>query len=160
MMGVGKSTIGKLLSKKLLMRFADIDLIIENKLKMRIQKIFEKRGEAFFREIEEEISLQEIKKKNVIVSLGGGAFMNPKIKKVVLSSSKSFWLDLDLKLLERRLITSKKRPLLKDKNLKKVLEKIYNERKSSYGTANYRIDCNKLDKNLIANEVIKIYENN
>ena len=160
MMGVGKSTIGKLLSKKLLMRFADIDLIIENKLKMRIQKIFEKRGEAFFREIEEEISLQEIKKKNVIVSLGGGAFMNPKIKKVVLSSSKSFWLDLDLKLLERRLITSKKRPLLKDKNLKKILEKIYNERKSSYGTANYRIDCNKLDKNLIANEVIKIYENN
>ena len=159
-MGVGKSTIGKLLSKKLLMRFADIDLIIENKLKMRIQKIFEKRGEAFFREIEEEISLQEIKKKNVIVSLGGGAFMNPKIKKVVLSSSKSFWLDLDLKLLERRLITSKKRPLLKDKNLKKILEKIYNERKSSYGTANYRIDCNKLDKNLIANEVIKIYENN
>ena len=160
MMGVGKSTIGKLLSKKLLMRFADIDLIIENKLKMKIQKIFEKRGEAFFREIEEEISLQEIKKKNVIVSLGGGAFMNPKIKKVVLSSSKSFWLDLDLKLLERRLITSKKRPLLKDKNLKKILEKIYNERKSSYGTANYRIDCNKLDKNLIANEVIKIYENN
>ena len=160
MMGVGKSTIGKLLSKKLLMRFADIDLIIENKLKMRIQKIFEKRGEAFFREIEEEISLQEIKKKNVIVSLGGGAFINPKIKKVVLSSSKSFWLDLDLKLLERRLITSKKRPLLKDKNLKKILEKIYNERKSSYGTANYRIDCNKLDKNLIANEVIKIYENN
>ena len=160
MMGVGKSTIGKLLSKKLLMRFADIDLIIENKLKMRIQKIFEKRGEAFFREIEEEISLQEIKKKNVIVSLGGGAFINPKIKKVVLSNSKSFWLDLDLKLLERRLITSKKRPLLKDKNLKKILEKIYNERKSSYGTANYRIDCNKLDKNLITNEVIKIYENN
>ena len=160
MMGVGKSTIGRLLSKKLLMRFADIDLIIENKLKMKIKKIFEKRGEAFFREIEEEISLQEIKKSNVIVSLGGGDFMNPKIKKVILSSSKSFWLDLDLKLLERRLITSKKRPLLKDKNLKKTLEKIYNERKSSYGAANYRINCNKLDKNLITKEIIKIYENN
>ena len=86
--------------------------------------------------------------------------MNPKIKKSVLSNSKSFWLDLDLKLLETRLIKSKKRPLLNGTDLKTILEKIYNERKNSYSTADYRINCNKLNKSLITNKIIKLYENN
>ena len=65
MMGVGKSTIGRALSKRLLMQFSDIDTIIENKLKMSVPKIFEKKGESFFRKIEEKITLQENKKKNI-----------------------------------------------------------------------------------------------
>ena len=63
MMGVGKSTVGKTLSKRLLMGFSDIDEIIENTLKMSIQDIFEKKGELFFRKFEEKITLQETKKK-------------------------------------------------------------------------------------------------
>ena len=76
MMGVGKSTVGKTLSKRLLMGFSDIDKIIENILKMSIQEIFEKKGEIFFRKFEEKITLQETKRKNVVISLGGGAFIN------------------------------------------------------------------------------------
>ena len=63
MMGVGKSTIGKILSKRLFMQFIDVDKIIENKLKMKIPKIFEKKGESFFRKLEEKITLLEAKKK-------------------------------------------------------------------------------------------------
>ena len=63
MMGVGKSTLGKALSKKLLMQFSDIDKIIENKLKMSIQNIFNNKGESFFRKHEEKITLEELKKK-------------------------------------------------------------------------------------------------
>ena len=63
MMGVGKSTIGKAVSKGLSMQFIDIDKIIEKKLKLTVQKIFEKKGERFFREIEEKVTLEEIKKK-------------------------------------------------------------------------------------------------
>ena len=160
MMGVGKSNIGRNLSKRLSMRFADIDEIIENKLKMSIQKIFQKKGEYFFREIEEKITLDEVKKKNTIISLGGGAFMNDKIRKKILTNSKSFWLDLDTKLIEKRIIKSKKRPLLNDKNLKQTLEKIYNDRKDIDATANYRINCDRLNKNLITNKIIKLYANN
>ena len=108
MMGVGKSTIGRALSKRLLMQFSDIDTIIENKLKMSVPKIFEKKGESFFRKIEEKITLQENKKKNIIISLGGGAFINSKIRKNILVNSESFWLDLDVKLIEKRLMKSKK----------------------------------------------------
>ena len=63
MMGVGKSTIGKAVSNQLSMEFSDIDKIIEKKLNLSIKQIFEKKGEKFFRRLEEEVTLKEIKKK-------------------------------------------------------------------------------------------------
>ena len=160
MMGVGKSTIGRALSKRLLMQFSDIDTIIEKKLKMSIQKIFETKGESFFRKFEEQTTLEEVKKKKIIISLGGGAFMNSKIRKNIILNSKTFWLDLNIELLEKRLIKSKKRPLLNDKNSKKTLKDIYEERKSTYAKANYRVKCDGLNLNLITSKIIKLYANN
>ena len=160
MMGVGKTTIGKALSEHLSMEFLDVDTIIEKKLNLTVQKIFEKNGEAFFREVEEEVTLQTLKDKNKIISLGGGAFMNPKIRDCVISNTKSYWLYLDLNLLEKRLINSRKRPLLINKNIRLDLEKIYNERKSTYSLANYKIDCNNLSTDLITKKIITLYEDN
>jgi len=160
MMGVGKTTVGKALSEHLSMEFLDVDTIIEKKLNLTVQKIFEKKGEAFFREVEEEVTLQTLKDKNTIISLGGGAFMNPKIRDCVISNTKSYWLYLNLDLLEKRLINSRKRPLLINKNIRLDLEKIYNERKSTYSLANYKIDCNNLSTDLITKKIITLYENN
>ena len=160
MMGVGKSTVGKALSKHLSMEFIDIDKVIEKKLKSTIQKIFEQKGESFFRKLEEKITLEEIRKNNKIISLGGGAFMNKKIRDCVLSHTKSFWLNLNTDRLAKRLNNSKKRPLLISKNIKTTIEKIYGERKSSYSLANYKIDCNNLSADLIVNKIVKIYEKN
>ena len=159
MMGVGKSTIGKAVSKELSMQFVDIDKIIEKKLKLTVQKIFEKKGEVFFREFEEKVTLEEIEKKNSVISLGGGAFMNPKIRDYIILHTKSFWLHLDINLLEKRLVNSKKRPLLINKNIRIDLEKIYKERKSTYALADYKIDCNNLTANLINKKIITFYEN-
>ena len=158
MMGVGKSTVGKALSKHLSMEFIDIDKVIEKKLKSTIQNIFEQKGESFFRKLEEKITLEEIRKNNKIISLGGGAFMNKKIRDCVLSHTKSFWLNLNTDRLAKRLNNSKKRPLLISKNIKTTIEKIYGERKSSYSLANYKIDCNNLSADLIVNKIVKIYE--
>ena len=158
-MGVGKTTVGKALSEHLSMEFLDVDTIIEKKLNLTVQKIFEKKGEAFFREVEEEVTLQTLKDKNKIISLGGGAFMNPKIRDCVISNTKSYWLYLNLDLLEKRLINSRKRPLLINKNIRLDLEKIYNERKSTYSLANYKIDCNNLSTDLITKKIITLYEN-
>ena len=160
MMGVGKSTIGKTISRHLLMEFIDIDKIIEKKVKLTIPRIFEQKGESFFRKLEEKIALEEMKKNNIVVSLGGGAFMNKKIREYVLSNTKSFWLDMNVDLLTKRLNNSKKRPLLKNKDTKLTLEKIYNERKKTYSLANYKIDCNSLNTELIVKKIVKLYENN
>ncbi len=159
MMGVGKSTIGQILSKHLSMDFVDIDRIIEKKLKLTIQKVFERKGEVFFRKFEEKITLEEIKKKNKVISLGGGAFINKKIRDQIISNTKSFWLDLNTGLLEARLKKSKQRPLLINKNIKLTLEKIYNERKNTYSLANYKIDCNNLTTDMIVKKITNLYEN-
>ena len=160
MMGVGKSTIGKAVSKHLSMDFIDIDKIIEKKLNLPIQKIFEQKGELFFRKMEEKVTLKEIKKSNKVISLGGGAFVNIKIRNYAIANTKCFWLNLNIEQLAKRLSSSKKRPLLIDKNIKSTLEKIYNERKNTYSLANYKIDCSKLNSNLIVKKIIELYETN
>ena len=159
MMGVGKSTIGRAASKLLSMQFVDIDTIIEKKLKLSVEKIFERKGELFFRKVEEKVTLKEMKKKNRIISLGGGAFMNAKIREFVVLNTKSFWLHLNLNLLSKRLVNSKKRPLLINKNIKTDLERIYKERKSTYSLANYKIDCDNLTTSFITKKIIALYEN-
>ena len=66
MMGCGKSTIGRLLAQKLNLRFFDIDFLIENKTDMKIAEIFEKKGEDEFRNLEKEVTLKFLKKKEKI----------------------------------------------------------------------------------------------
>ena len=83
MMGVGKSTVGKSLSLRLNVGFRDIDTIIEKKNSLSIKEIFEKKGEEFFRKIEEKETLDCIKEQNLIIALGGGAFMNKNIRENV-----------------------------------------------------------------------------
>ena len=110
MMGSGKTSIGSLLSKKLNLNFFDIDHLIEKELKMKIPDIFEIKGEKFFRELEEKVTLNTLKKNNSIISLGGGAFINNKIRKEVLSNHLSFWLKWDSRVLIERIKNSIKRP--------------------------------------------------
>jgi shikimate kinase/shikimate kinase/3-dehydroquinate synthase len=99
MMGVGKSTIGRALATRLKLEFIDIDKIVEIKEKSSIKEIFENKGEEYFRKIEKKISIEEIKKQNLVIALGGGAFLDSVVRKEVKNSCISFWLDLSIKLL-------------------------------------------------------------
>ena len=158
-MGVGKSTIGKKLAKNLQRRFVDIDKIIEIKEKNTIKKIFEDKGEDYFRKIEKKITLEELKKNNLIIALGGGAFINTSIRREIKNSCLSFWLDLKVESLLIRLKNVKKRPLLDQDKLEQSINKIYSERKKIYNESNFRIKCNSMDKNKIVYKIIELYEN-
>ena len=159
MMGSGKSTIGYLLSNKINSDFYDIDKIIEEEEGLKITEIFENKGENYFRKIEEKITLQELKKINSVIALGGGAFINKSIRNEVNNSSISFWLDLNLKSLLTRLKNTKKRPLLNQDNLEKTINKIYMERKKIYNKSNFKIICNSMNANEVVNKIIKSYDN-
>ena len=158
MMGVGKSTIGKNLAERLSFSFVDIDKLIETKEGSSINLIFRNKSENYFRRLENIVSLKELKKSDSVISLGGGAFLNNAIRRAVKYSSVSFWLDVDINELTKRLNKTKRRPLLAGKNLKDNINKIYLERKKTYSEADYRIKCNFLDPETIVNKILKIYE--
>ena len=157
-MGAGKSTIGKSLAKKLSYTFIDIDKKIEKKEGCKINLIFKKKGENYFRRIENNITLDELKKQKSVISLGGGAFLNTSIRRKVKSSSISFWLDVELNELVKRLRKSKKRPLLVKNNLKETIKKIYLERKKTYNEADFRIKCSFLKPDKIVRKILELYE--
>ena len=159
MMGVGKSTVGKELSKKLGYKFIDMDNLIEKKENMTITKIFRVKGENYFRKIEENLTLNTLKDKKVVISLGGGAFLNPRIRKEVLKTTISFWLNVSIKSLLLRVSRNKKRPLIEG-NYKKKMTDIYSKRKDTYKLANYKIDCDNLKKFEVAKKILKLYEKN
>ena len=159
MMSVGKSTIGKKLAKKLKFEFVDIDKIIEIKERDTIKRIFKNKGENYFREIEKKITLEELKKNNLIVALGGGAFIDESIRKEIKSSCVSFWLDLNVESLLIRLKNDRKRPLLDQGKLKQSINKIYSERKEIYNESNFRIKCNSMNEDEIVYKITELYEN-
>ena len=158
MMGVGKSTIGKILAKKLNYNFIDVDKLIEAKEGISINLIFKNKNENYFRKIESEITLSELKKSNSVISLGGGAFINNTIRKNVKKFSKSFWLDVPVDELNKRLKKNKQRPLIFKKNINETIKKIYFERKKIYNEADYRIKCGSLNSKEIVNIILNLYE--
>ena len=157
MMGSGKSSIGSIVSKKLNMDFIDVDKEIENKLGMKISKIFENLGEKHFREIEETTTLKILKKSNIVISLGGGSFLNNKVKKEILENHISFWLNWDIKTLINRIKDSQKRPVAFNAS-KNELTNLIKKRSVVYSKAMYKINCENLTKNEIVKNILKIYE--
>ncbi len=159
MMGVGKSTIGRLLAKKLKVRFIDVDKIIEKNEKETIKKIFQTKGEKYFRRIEEKITMKVLKEENQVISLGGGAFVNHKIRVEVLKRCASVWLKTDIHQLIKRYKKSDRRPLLNKKNLETDVKKIYQARKKIYSLANFKVNCDNMNKFKVVQKILKLYEN-
>ncbi len=159
MMGSGKTSIGKLFSKKHKLKFYDTDQLIEKSLGMKISKIFLKKGQVFFRNFEEKIILDILKKKNIIVSFGGGSFLSKKVQKEVLENHTSFWLNWDDNVIINRIHKSPKRPIA-FKSTKNELLDLIKKRSNIYAKALYKVDCDGLSKLEIVEKIFSIYETN
>ena len=157
MMGSGKSSIGSLVAKKLQLNFIDIDNEIETELGLSIKKIFETKGENYFRKLEEKITLKKLKLKHVVISLGGGAFTNRNIRKEVIKNHLSFWLNWSDKILVNRIKNSKKRPLVSNASENEIIDLI-KKRSNIYSKALYKIECDSLTKKEIVKKILNIYE--
>ena len=155
MMASGKSTIGRLLAKKLNLRFYDTDFIIEKKTKMKIYEIFKKKGETEFRNLEKKITLKLLKKNNCVISLGGGAFLNNNIRRVVQNSGTSICLDWSHKTIINRIKKNNKRPIALNLTSNEIKDLIIN-RSKIYSEAKYKINCENMKKLEIVNMIVKI----
>jgi shikimate kinase/shikimate kinase/3-dehydroquinate synthase len=157
MMGSGKSSIGLLIAKKLKVNFIDVDKEIEKELGISIKKIFETKGENYFRKIEKKITLEKLKSNSSVIALGGGAFTNREIRKNVLKDHLSFWLNWNDEILLNRIKNSKKRPLAFNSSDNELIDLI-KKRSNVYSKALYEIKCDNLSKNQIVKRILEIYE--
>ena len=157
MMGSGKSTIGYLLSKNINFNFLDVDKHIEKETNLKINDIFLKKGENYFRNLEEKITLKLLKGKEKVISLGGGGFLNKNIRSEILKNNISFWLSWKSSTIIKRISKSKKRPIAYNSD-EDDLKKLINERSNIYAEAQFKINCEILSKNMIIKNIIKLYE--
>ena len=158
MMGVGKTSIGKLLSNETLLPFYDSDNEIESALDLSIKDIFEKYGENYFRNKEVEIFESLINREQSIIASGGGSFVNQKTQKKIKENCISIWLNASEETLLERLKNTTKRPLLDVDNRKEILLSLLKEREREYSKANIEIIVDGLDKSLIIKKILKSLE--
>ncbi len=136
MMGAGKTAVGKALAAELGVPFLDSDAEIEKAANMTIAEIFERDGEAFFRDRETEVIDRLLEGECGILSTGGGAFMSDRNRELISEKGVSVWLKADLALLWNRVKHKNTRPLLRTSNPKKSLTEIYETRVPIYAMAN------------------------
>jgi len=162
MMGSGKSTISKDLSKKLKYKCLDTDELIVEKSKFKsIPEIFEKKGESYFRKLEAKSLNYFENKKEYVVATGGGIILDKKNVEKMKKNGIIIYLYASIKILAKRIKVSKGRPLLEKSNIENKLTDIFDKRQSKYKEASdLKIDTNKLNKIETVNEIIKKVEEN
>lgn len=140
LMGAGKSTVGRRLAKKLGLKFIDSDDEIEKAAGCTIEDIFERFGEAEFRQGEKRVMDRLLDEGPQVLATGGGAFMNGDIRAKILANGRAVWLKAGLEALFERTSRRGGRPLLKTADPLKTLENLIKERYPVYEEAPIIID--------------------
>lgn len=154
-MATGKTTIGGELAKSLSMEFIDIDKLIEEKMETTISEIFQRYGEEYFRQIEKETIEEVMKLKNIIISYGGGACLDPENIINIRKNSQVILLEADPETIIKRTENDGTRPLLKERKQVEDIKRIMDRRKKSYyQAAHIIIDTSNKPVSNIRDEII------
>jgi shikimate kinase len=142
LMGAGKSCIGRRLAARLGQPFTDADAEIEAAAGCSIEEIFERHGEAAFRDGERRVIARLLRGPRQVLATGGGAYMDPRTRAEVREHAISVWLRADLDLLHRRTARRDTRPLLKGGNPLEILNRLMTERYPVYAEADITVVSN------------------
>ncbi|MGM7723766.1 shikimate kinase [uncultured Metabacillus sp.] len=153
-MGVGKTTIGELVAKKLYRDFVDIDKEIEKEYNMPTSEIFKTVGEKVFREKEKSIINHFSKQRLKIISVGGGAFLQEEIRKICLSNCIVFFLDLSWESWKERIsLIIDSRPILQGRTLEEI-EELFYKRQEIYSLHHSKVETDNLDIESVADFIV------
>ncbi len=140
LMGVGKSTVGRRLALRLGLPFVDADVEIEAASGMAIAEMFERYGEAAFRDGERRVIARLLGGARQVLATGGGAFVDPQTRALILSQATAVWLDADVATLVERVRRRNTRPLLKGRDPAAVLRELAAVRNPLYAEAQVHIN--------------------
>lgn len=156
-MGVGKTTVGKIIAKELNMDFIDMDDEIEKKEKSTITKIFEKQGETYFRNLETQVLKELMLEDNVVISTGGGIVTKEENYKILKGEKMVIYLDANCHTIIKHLSNeTNQRPLLKNSlDLKKTISDLLNKRIERYNSiSNIKIDVNNKNIEEVISQIL------
>jgi shikimate kinase len=140
LMGAGKTNIGKRLAARLQLPFVDADQEIESAAGETVEEIFERRGEAAFRDGERRVIARLLERPVHVLATGGGAFMDPQTRAAIRAAAISVWLRAELDLLLGRVGRRGNRPLLKRGDPRAILAELMAQRHPVYAEADIVVD--------------------
>ncbi len=156
LMGVGKTTIGSKLAHKLGFYFIDLDQEIEDREGESVSQIFTKKGEKYFRELEKNIIKEIIfRDEKIVISLGGGAFVNDEVREILKNNATVIWLFASIDEILHRVGSKSNRPLLNNKNKRKVLEDLVRVRYPIYREADLKFDTTSQNHEVLIGRIVK-----
>ena len=139
LMGSGKSTVGRKLADLLQKDFVDSDEEIVEAAQLTISEIFEQFGEDYFRDGERRVIARLLDEHDGVIATGGGAFINPETRKLILERAIAVWIDCDIDILVERTARKDTRPLLRDGDPGQILTRLYEQRAPLYAEAPIRV---------------------
>jgi len=139
LMGVGKSTVGRRLARRLGLPFVDSDSEIEDAAGFSAAEVFEKYGEKDFRDGERRLVARLVEGHVGVIATGGGAFVDPRTRQLLNARAITVWLDASIDVLSERTARRDTRPLLRTADPKGTLERLADERRPSYAEAHIHI---------------------
>ncbi len=152
--GSGKSTIGKKLAKKLHMQFYDSDQVIEEREGLKIVDIHDYRGEEYFRKQEETIIKEILRYGTIILSTGGGSFINDEIRELIKEKAISIWLHSDIETIYERISRRNTRPGLNNENKREVLAGLIEQQYPLLEQADIKINSGNADAHFIVDNIL------
>ncbi len=155
LMGVGKTTVGRRLAKRLGLDFVDADEEIEQAAGLTVEEIFSRFGEDYFRDGERRVIARLMEGERQVIATGGGAFMNPETRALILENALSIWLDADLDTLVKRVARRNTRPLLKSGDPAKILADLAAVRNPVYATAHIHVMGNDSPHEITVEKIIE-----
>ena len=154
-MAVGKSTVGRRLALKLKRPFVDLDQAIESRERARVEEIFNRKGEAHFRQAEKEALKHILRQDGQVVATGGGAIADAKILHLVKQRSVLICLTAPAKVLLQRSGSDNQQPLLRGEDRLKRIEELLNQRETVYSQSDLSIDTENLSPNQVVARIIE-----
>lgn len=139
MMGVGKSTVGRKLAQLLSLPFADADDEIEQAAQMSVSEIFQTFGEPYFRDGERRVIARLLEGGPQVLATGGGAFVQPETRELILDRGLAVWLDCDVNTLVDRVGRKDTRPLLREGDPEEIIARLKAEREPAYAQAPIKV---------------------
>ncbi|MFN3945406.1 MAG: shikimate kinase [Allosphingosinicella sp.] len=155
LMGAGKTTVGRRLARRLGLPFVDADEEIERAAQRSIAEIFDRFGEAQFRDGERRVIARLIDGSTKVIATGGGAFMNPATRALILDRCVAVWLDADAATLAERVGRRDHRPLLRNRDPLPVLQDLAAVRNPLYAQAHIRIRSQGAPHERTVDEIVR-----